>query len=184
MNWNPFKKKEEKDALDPLSDLSLSGLKRGYFLDFDLKTWQVTAHNRYNYDGDWTDEWELTAADEVQYLEREVDEEETWVLYQKVSIANVEEDVRSAILESDDPPNTVTLFGTVYEAESSDAGLFHQNGGESAGSVGREFVNWTYVDETEKQVLVIEQWGEDEFAASAGEFVAPYQFSSILPGST
>ena len=180
--WNPFKKKDQEDALDPLSDLTLSALKKGYFLDYDLKTWEVTAHNRYDYDGDWTDEWELTSADEVRYLEREVDDEEIWVLYRKVSVSDIDDDVRSTILEDDDPPNVVSFEGVTYEAESSDAGHFHRDGGMSTGGPGKEFVNWTYVDEAEKLVLVIEQWGEDEFAVSAGEFVKPFMFSSILPG--
>lgn len=180
--WNPFKKKEEEASLDPLSDLSLSNLKKGYFLDFDLKTWEVTSHNRYDYDGDSTDEWELTASDDVRYLEREVDDEETWVLYRKVNVTDIDEDVRTAIREDDDPPHTVTFEGTEYEAESSDAGLFYRDGGTTPGGSGQEFVNWTYTDESEKKVLVIEQWGENEFAASAGEFVETYMFSSILPG--
>ena len=62
------------------------------------------------------------------------------------------------------------------------AGEQCDDGGESAAGSGEEFINWSYVDESEKQVLVIEQWGENEFAASAGEVVEPYQFSNILPG--
>ena len=182
MNWNPFKKKEEEELLDPLSDLSLSKLKPGYVLDYDMKTWQVTAHNRYDYDGDWTDEWELTSAKEVRYLEREVDDEETWVLYRKISLSGIEEDARGEILENDDPPNILTFEGTAYEAESSDAGYFHRGGEQATGGSGQEFVSWTYVDESEKLVLVVEQWGEDEFAATVGEFVQTYQFSDILPG--
>ncbi len=183
MNWNPFKKQEEEESFDPLSDLSLSKLKPGYVLDYDLKSWQVTAHNRYDYDGDWTDEWELTCADEVLYLEREVDDEETWVIYRKIPLTEIEEDVRSAILENDDPPNSLTHKGKAYEAESSDAGHFHRGSEGATGGVGQEFVNWTYVDESEKFVLVVEQWGENEFAVSAGEFVQTYQFSDILPGT-
>ena len=107
MNWNPFKKKQEEESLDPLSDLSLSRLKPGYVLDYDLKTWQVTAHNRYDYDGDWADEWELTCAAGVLYLEREVDDEETWAVYRKIDLDEIQEDVRAAIMEDDDPPNHV-----------------------------------------------------------------------------
>jgi hypothetical protein len=183
MNWNPFKKKQEEESLDPLSDLSLSRLKKGYVLDYDLKTWQVTAHNRYDYDGDWADEWELTCADAVLYLEREVDDEETWTVYSKISVSDIEEDVRAAIMTDDDPPNTVTYGGVTYEAESSDAGYFHKGGEEATGGAGKEFVNWSYVDQSDKLVLVIEQWGENDFAASAGSIVEPYQFSDILPGS-
>ena len=180
MDWNPFKKKEKEDQVDPLSGLNLSALKTGYVLDFDLKTWQVTAHNRYDYDGDWTDEWELSSAEEVRYLEREDDDEVSWTLYRNIPLSEIEEDVRTLIRDNDDPPEAVSCNGTRFLSESSDAGHFHRDGSD----VGREFVNWTYVDDSEEKVLVIEQWGENEFSASLGEFVEEYQFSSILPGKT
>jgi hypothetical protein len=165
-----------------LSDLSLSRLKPGYVLDYDLKTWQVTAHNRYDYDGDWADEWELTCADDVLFLEREVDDDETWAVYRKIELSEIQEDVRAAIMEDDDPPNHVTAGGVTYEAESSDSGYFHRGGEKATGGSGKEFVNWSYADASEKKLLVIEQWGENDFAASVGEIVAPFQFSDILPG--
>jgi hypothetical protein len=119
----------------------------------------------------------------VIYLEREVDDEETLAVYSKISVTDIEQDVQAAIMTDDDPPNTVTYEGIIYEAESSDAGYFHRGGEEATGGVGKEFVNWSYVDASNKLVLVIEQWGENEFAASAGSMVEPYEFSSILPGS-
>ena len=181
--WNPFKKKEpEEEAIDPLKDLSLSGLKKGYYLDYDLKTWEVTAHNRYDYDGDWTDEWELTSASEVRYLEREVDDEESWVLYRKMPVSEIEEDVAAVIREDDDPPNVVTYGGESFDADSMEAGLFYREGGTNPGGQGKEFVAWSYMDAAEKRVLVIEQWGENEFAAAIGDVVEPYMFSDILPG--
>jgi hypothetical protein len=179
MKWNPFKKKQDEEPdFDPLSDLSLDTLKVGYILDYDLTSWKVTAHNRYDYEGDWTDEWELSSADEVRYLEREEDDDVSWVLYRKISLDAIEEDVPAHIIEHEDPPETVTCEGVQYEAESSDAGHFHRNGAEE----GKPFVNWTYECENEKQVLLIEQWGESDFEASFGEVVEPYQFSNILPG--
>lgn len=179
MNWNPFKKKE-KDQLDPLKDLTLSGLKPGYVVDYDLKTWQVTAQHRYEYDGDPTDEWELTCADEVRYLEREEDDGVAWTLTRKIDLKAIEEDVRAHMKTNEDPPERVTFEGTVYEADSSDVGKFYKNG---EGPV-QEFITWAYVDASEKKVLFIEQWGDDEYDASAGEVVEEYQFSDVLPGGT
>ena len=183
MNWNPFKKKEEEPGIDPLSDLTLSRLKKGYYVDYDLKAWEVTAHNRYDYDGEWTDEWELTSSSEVRYLELEVDDAETWTLYRKVAVTEIEEDVRAEILENEDPPSVIHFEGKEYEAESSDAGHFYKDGGSNPSGSGQEFINWSYVDESEKLALLIEQWGENEFAASAGEVVETYQFNNILPGT-
>ncbi len=181
MKWNPFsKKKEQEPELDPLSDLSLDRLKVGYILDYDLESWQVTAHNRYDYDGDWTDEWEIKCAGETRYLEREEDDEVSWVLYRKIPLDTIEENVATHILDHEDPPDAVTCDGVRYEAESSDAGHFHRNQSED----GKPFVNWTYVGQTDTQVLLIEQWGESDFEASLGDVVQPYQFSNILPGAS
>ena len=89
MNWNPFKKKEEEpEAIDPLN-LSLSDLKPGYVLDYDLKTWQVTAHHYYDYDGDRVDEWELACGDDVAYLDREEDDGISWTLTRKIRVTDI-----------------------------------------------------------------------------------------------
>ena len=54
MAWFGKKKKKEEE-LDPLQDLVLSKLKVGYLLDYDMKTWEVTEYNKYDWDdGDFT----------------------------------------------------------------------------------------------------------------------------------
>lgn len=177
MNWNPFSKKKDEPELDPLADLTLSNLKPGYMVDYDLKTWKVTAQHYYDYEGDRVDEWELSCADEVAYLEREEDDEVSWTLTRKVALSDIEGNLRSHLRENDDPPEEITCKGIVYFGESSDVGRFYQDGeGE-----GRELIVWDYVDDSEKKTLSIEQWGDDDYAASVGEVVEEYQFSSILP---
>ncbi|MBW2366658.1 MAG: DUF4178 domain-containing protein, partial [Deltaproteobacteria bacterium] len=70
-----FKKKQPSDL--KITDLTLSDLKMGYMVDYDLKTWQVTAHNTYDWgDGDLTLEWQLKSHDDTIYLELESDDEE------------------------------------------------------------------------------------------------------------
>ena len=179
MNWNPFKKKDSEPELDPLKDLTLSGLKPGYVLDYDLKTWQVTAQHRYDYDGDRTDEWELTCADEVVYLEREEDDGITWTLTRKVGLSAIEGNLLVHMREKEDPPDTVTFDGTVYHGEATDVGQYFRDG-EGA---GQELISWSYSDDSGKKLLFIEQWGDDEYDAAAGEVVEEYQFSDILPGA-
>jgi len=179
MNWNPFSKKDDEPELDPLQDLDLSNLKPGYVLDYDLKTWRVTAHNTYDYEGDSTDEWELSCADDVVYLEREEDDGIAWTLTRKLPLTDIEGDVRGHLRENEDPPERVTCRGTEYVADSSDVGQFYKDGqGE-----GREFIVWSYEDSSGKQILTVEQWGDDEYDASIGEVVEEYQFSSILPSA-
>jgi hypothetical protein len=47
----------------------------------------------------------------------------------------------------------------------------------------KELISWTYYSDDEKQVLVIEQWGEDDFEASLGLVVPPNQITNILPSA-
>ncbi len=46
-----------------------------------------------------------------------------------------------------------------------------------------EFLYWDYYDLSEEKTLTIEQWGEDKFDSSVGNYVEEYQFTNILPGS-
>ena len=177
MNWNPFKKKkEESEALDPLS-VTLSDLKPGYVLDYDLKTWQVTAQHYYDYEGDRVDEWELSCGDDVAYLERAEDDSISWGLTRKIPVSNIEGNIRAHMSKYDDPPDEVTCNGVIYYGESSAVGSFHKDGGDE----GQEFIIWNYFDESGKLTLSLDQWDEDAYDASVGEVVEEYQFSSILP---
>lgn len=179
MNWNPFKKKEEKEeseAFDPLN-ITLSDLKPGFVLDYDLKTWQVAAHHYYDYDGDRIDEWELSCGDETVYLDREEDDGITWTLIRKIRLSTIDDNIRSHMRNNDDPPDEITHAGTTYHGESSAVGHYYKN---SEGS-GQEFIAWDYLDDSEKRTLSLEQWGDDEYEASVGEVVEEYQFTNILP---
>ena len=102
-----FRQKKEEPDIDPLQDLVLSKLKVGYFLDYDLKTWEVTAYNHYDYgDGDSGDEWELTSGREKCYLERSDDDEVEWVLGKKIPIGSLSGGIRQYIIDHDGPtPN-------------------------------------------------------------------------------
>lgn len=174
-----LKKKEPEKELDPLLDLVLSKLRTGFLVDYDLKTWEVTAYNRYDFDGDITEEWELTAGREKCYLERSVDDDVEWTLGKKVPMGALGGHVRQHIVENDDPPDRVDFEDKTYFLDGSEAGHMSAGGGGSA----QELIKWEFVDKDDEHFLTIEQWGEDEFEASAGNYVEEYQFSNILPGS-
>ena len=126
MNWNPFKKKkEEPEALDPLS-VTLSDLKLGYVLDYDLKTWQVTAQHYYDYEGDRVDEWELTCGDDVAFLERSEDDSISWILTRKIPLSDIEGDIRGHMRDHDneDPPDEVRCHGVMSMAYRQPLDLF------------------------------------------------------------
>lgn len=179
--WDLFrgKKKDQEPEFDPLTDLVLEKLRVGYLVDHDLKTWQVTAHNRYRFnEEDWIDEWELTAGHEKSFLERAEDDGVYWTLARKVPFGKLGNVVRRHILEHDDPPDEVVLDGTSYFLDESAPGTFYP-GGEGE---GEPLVKWELLDESEEKFLTIEQWSETRFEAAVGIYVEDYQFTNILPG--
>ncbi|NIW79288.1 MAG: DUF4178 domain-containing protein [Calditrichae bacterium] len=173
-----FKGNKEEDQFDPLKDLELSKLKVGYYLDYDMKTWKVTAYNRYDYgEGYYGDEWELTSGNEKVYLGRDEDDEVVWTLSKKLPIGAIEGDIRQHIMETEDPPNQIVVKGKTFYLEESGSAYMHPNGeGEGIG-----FIGWDFIDENDENVVSIEQWAESEFEASEGFYVEEYQFSNILP---
>lgn len=171
--------KNEKLEIDPLSDLVLAKLRVGYMVDYDMKSWHVTAYGRYDWnDGATAEEWELTSGREKVYLEREEDDGEWWSLSRTISLASLGGEVRSHVLEHDDPPDEVIFKGKTYYLEGSVGGVYRENGT----GPEQELIQWEMLTEDEESFLSIVQWSETEVSAAAGHEVEEYQFSSILPG--
>ncbi len=174
-----FKGKNQEEEFDPLRDLDLSHLKVGYLVDYDLKTWQVTAYNRYDYgEGYYADEWELTSGREKVYLGREEDDEVEWTISKKFPIGAIEGDMRKHIIEHEDPPSQIVVKGKTFYLDESGTAYFYEGGkGDPVG-----LIYWDFIDEADENFVTIEQWGETEFEASEGYYVEEYQFNNILPG--
>ena len=179
MGLKDFFGKKSGESIDPLKDLTLSKLKPGYIIDYDMKTWQVTAYNKYEFeDGYKAEEWGLNSGDEICYLERSEDDEVEWSLSKKIPIGAIEGDIRKYIIDNDDPPAKLVYKGKTYYLEESGPGYFYEGGNEP----GKEFIYWEFIDEADKHFISIEQWGETEFEAAEGFAVEEYQFTNILPG--
>ncbi len=176
---NFFSKKKEPEASDSITNLSLSKLKKGYFLDYDLKSWEVKAASYYDWgDEDLSQEWQLVSHDETMYLEREFDDEEYWSVSSKISLTDIDSGLRNHIVKNDDPPDHISFNGVDYTLDESCGGHFYLENGVQ----GRKILSWNYVDSSGDLYLSIEQWGETEFEASTGKKVMDYQFTNILPG--
>lgn len=169
---------KELKGPDPLHDLILEKMQLGYLVDYDLKTWTVTERHRYDFEGERTDEWELTAGDEVLYLERSEEDEVEWSLSRKIPIGRIEGDMRRHIIDHDDPPAQIVCKGKTYYLDSSGPGYFFKD---CKGS-GEGFIYWDFIDEDDESFVTIEQWGERDFEAAEGHWVEEYQFGHILPG--
>ena len=173
-----FGKKEEKPSLDPFKDLVLEKLAPGYLVDYDTRTWEVTAHHYYDMgDGYRVQEWELRSGGELYYLNREEEDGVYWTWTRKVPIGTIHKTIRNSILEHGDPPEFLEHEGNRFHMESYGGAEFYQHGQGSP----LPFLYWDYEDENGEQVLTIEQWGDNEFEASAGCYIKEYQFTHILP---
>jgi hypothetical protein len=173
-------KKDKNQGPDPITGLSLSRIKPGYLFDYDLKTWEVTGYNVYDWgDGDTSQEWQIKNESETWYLERERDDEDDWSLNRKISFGRLGAHVKAHILEHEDPPDEIVFEGTTYYLEETSGGHFLKNGQ----GLGQPLLRWSYEDDEGETYLGIEQWGEEEFEASIGRRVEEYQFTNILPGA-
>ena len=177
---------KDVESEETLQELTLSTMKVGYLVDYDLKTWQVIGINAYDYEGYPAREWELRCGDEVRFLEREEDDGRVeWTLTRRVELSDLDEDMAGIILDDGEPPEVVTYGDRRYLAVESSSGV--QRRVESADGVdeggdseGQEFVSWSYGGE-DGRVLFLVQRGERDFAAYEGEKVEEYQFTDILP---
>lgn len=173
-----FGKKKDEEEFDPLTDLVLSKLKVGYLVDYDMITWEVTEYNMYDWDnGLFTYEWELKSGNEVVYLECEDDDEPEWILARKIPFKSLGTGLAEYIKKNEDPPEELKYDNVTYHLDDSSGGYFCKGGNGQR----EEFIYWDYVDEADEKALTIEQWGENKFEASLGQYVEEYQFTNILP---
>ena len=178
MKIKDFFKRKKKEEFDIVRDLSLSKMKKGYMVDYDLETLEVSAYNYYDWgNDDISHEWQLRSGNDIVYLEMESDDGEEWSLNRKIAFASLDSQIKKEIIETGDPPEKILFEGVTYYIEETSGGHFYKDGS----GIGKEVLQWSYQDDEERHYLCVEQWGEEEFEASTGEPVEEYQFTNILP---
>ncbi len=173
--FDKFKKKKEEIDID----ITISKLKVGYILDYDLKTWEVTEYNKYDWGNHvYSYEWELKSGNEVVYLEQDDEEDETeWMVTKRIPFRTIDPGLGKCIQEKGDPPDELQYNGTKFYLDDNGGGYFCRGGGKE----GAEFLFWDYMDADEELILSIEQWSEERFEASYGKYAEEYEFTNILP---
>ncbi|MBN2091751.1 DUF4178 domain-containing protein [candidate division KSB1 bacterium] len=182
MNWNIFgSKKEDGPKFDPLRDLTIANLKKGWLLDFREKTWEVVACHKYNWGGGpLTNEYEVRSGNETIFLEYEATEGESYIVSKWIPISNIQMNIKSYLMINDTPPEKLTVSDEAYTLDEEGGGLFLENG---AGPE-QEFLYWDYISDDEERFITVEQWGDSEFEAYQGFFAKEYEFTNILPRET
>jgi len=181
MALSDFFKKKKEEEFDPIKDLVLSKLRKGYLVEYDLKTWEITGyyHNDFG-DGYMTEEWELTSGREKIYLERSEDDDIKWTLSKKIPIGSISGNIRQYIIENDEPTSEIIYNGKSYYLDESGSGYMTEDGDEDS----TEFIYWDFIDKKNENFITIEQWDETKFETAEGFYVEEYQFSNILPGKS
>jgi len=178
MGWNIFGRKDEEKEFDPLKDLVLSKLQKGWMVDYDMKTWEVIACHKYDWGvGTLTSEWELRSANDTIFLEYEAEDGESYLVSRKIPIGKIDGNIKNYMETHEDPPERIVFNGESYYLDEEGGGIFLEDGKRP----GEEFLFWDYVDDAEEKFVTIEQYSDTEFEAFAGSYVEEYQFSNILP---
>ncbi|VEN74175.1 conserved hypothetical protein [Candidatus Desulfarcum epimagneticum] len=173
-----FKKKAPSP--EPVTDIRLADMGQGWMVDYDMKTWEVSARHHYDWgEGDVTYEWRLESADETVYLSMESDDDVHWSVSRKIPFSRLGAGVKEALVKTGDPPDEASLDGTRYRLAETGGGHFYKDGQ----GPGRRMLSWDFDDDSGRLFLTIEQWGENDFEASVGKAEEEWRFSNILPGA-
>lgn len=177
-----FKKKESKLSYDP-SNIKIADLDLNWVLEYDLKTWIVKEVARYDWRGSgesW--EYKLDCGDDELYLNVFEDDKLYLSVSKTVKLRAIDEDLPEHIEKNMRPPKKIIYNGVTYYLEEEAIGHYYDLT-EDDNPPGDEVTEWTYYDESEKNLLAIAEWGNFNFSAAVGISAAEHEFSNILPAA-
>jgi Domain of unknown function (DUF4178) len=169
----------DQAAFDPMN-MTLDSLRTAYLLEYDLKTWEVTAHFQY----DWTSGrsekcFKLNSVSEqaVLFLKKE-GTETTNLITKQLSIHLLDAQLEGEIVFKSQPYNILKYNDTTYYRENQRDGVLYNV--TQKGS-GHKLLAWEYYDGQRKEYIRIEQFGRNEFRTYVGRIAETFEFSDILP---
>lgn len=166
---------DESSGTEPVDNPSLDQLREGYMLDYEMRTWEVTQHAKYDYSGWPADEWTLETGDDLLFLEYEYDDGDVFLLSEPAEITDVTIDGEPfrAVVREEEPPATVQYQGDEY--------VLAEEGPASRTVDGRtnDLHYWVY--EGENGFVALERYGSSDWSVYDGREVEPYEFDNILP---
>jgi hypothetical protein len=162
---------------EPVDDPSLDQLREGYMLDYEMRTWEVTKHAKYDYEGWPADEWTLETGDDVLFLEYEYDDGDVFLLSEPAEITDVTANGEPfrALVREQEPPHTITYQGDDYVlAEEGSATR-------TVDDRTNDLHYWVY--EGDEGFVAVERYGSSDWNVYDGREVEPFEFDNILPRS-
>ncbi|MBC8754069.1 DUF4178 domain-containing protein [Kordia sp. YSTF-M3] len=170
--------KKDKSAIK--NDFTLDELKKGFVVDYFMKSWEVTKVYLYDWGNNFfAREYLLDSGDETLYLYVEDDDGLICSIWNKIDITEIEPDLFKMIVANDDAPSQITYKNGIYTKTESSQGHCNEEGEDE--ETYTELVNWTYKNSKEKHFISVSRTGEEEFDVSYGEYVKDIEFSNILP---
>lgn len=160
---------------DLVDDPSLNQLREGYVLDYEMRTWEVTRHAKYDYEGWPADEWTLENGDDLMFLEYEYDDGDVFLLSEPVEITEVTVDGEPfrAVVREQEPPGTVSYAGDEYVLAEEGPAM------RTVDDRTNSLHYWVY--KGEEEFVALERYGSSDWNVYAGREVEPFEFDNILP---
>lgn len=177
--FNLFKKKDQnppKPHYDP-TNMKVTDLRVGYLFDYDLKTWEVIDEFEYDWgDNFFTYEYKINSGTETLYMRVEEDDQVYCIFTQKMPFGKLGE-AAQYFKTHQQAPSSIRFEGIDFYLERENPGFFRSTQDEDS----VEVIQWDYLDDSGKRILVIHQWDEQDFELSAGIIEPASAVSNILP---
>jgi len=173
---NLFKSKQS-EIEDTQIDFEIEDLKKGYFLDYDLKTWQVNDFSTYTWDNGVND-FESTLFDgkDTLYLTYETVNNASSIYWEK-KIDDIWVAARNKIRANQDMiQETFSFNNKVYH--------FAAEGSARVKSTKETYtmVNWLFESEDGKHLVSLNKYEDGSIDAYVGIKITNHQISNITPG--
>jgi hypothetical protein len=173
---NLFKSKPS-EVKDTKIDFEIEDLQKGYFLDYDLKTWQITDFSTYTWDNGVND-FESTLFDgkDKLYLSYETVNESSSIFWEE-KIDKIWVAARNKIrAEQDLTQNTFTFENKNYH--------FAAEGSAKVKSTKETYnlVNWLFESEDGQNLVSFNKYGDGFIEAYLGIRITEHQINNITPG--
>ncbi len=155
-------------------------LDKGCTFKYGYSTWTVLENYEYDWgEGAFSKEYKVSDGQAMRYLAVEEEEGEPEVVfYEEIPREEFEKSLPKPLHDGQEMPKSLFFNGRGYFFDEESLGYFCDLSQQPEN--WEEFIAWDFYDKTEKYVLSIEQWDEDEFEVFYGEVVEAYEIRDII----